>query len=213
MEESWYTGEVYVGITDAVFKPSSAIGHVKELSNCLNIKMADRHMLFVYTDGGPDHRLTYVSVQLFLIALFLNMDMDVLVACRTAPCNSWAKPVERIMSIINLVLQCEGVMRRKGGENFERCVATCNTLKDLRSKCNDFKSDVIDTLEPAKELISNVIKRLQLKGEKFQIFHSATDSEINSFWEILLSNVTKQDTTKKSLDKLPLLKQYIQLCF
>ena len=215
MEESWYTGEVYVGIKDAVFEPSSAIRHVKELSNCLNIKMADRHMLFVYTDGGPDHRLTYVSVQLSLSALFLNMDLDVLVACRTAPCNSWANPVERIMSIINLGLQCVGVMRRKGGENFERCVATCNTLKDLRSKCNDFKSNVIDTLEPAKELISNVIKRLQLKGEKFQIFHSATDSEINSFWEILLnieSNLTKQDTTKKSLDKLPLLKQYIQHC-
>lgn len=62
----------------------------------------------MYTDGGPDHRLTYVSVQLSLIAIFLELDLDVLIAARTAPNYSWANPVERIMSIINLGLQCVG---------------------------------------------------------------------------------------------------------
>ena len=50
--------------------------------------MIEQHALFIYSDGGPDHRLTYVSVQLSLIALFLNLDLDLLVAARTAPSHS-----------------------------------------------------------------------------------------------------------------------------
>ncbi len=34
-------------------------------------------MLF-YTDGGPDHNVTFISVQLSLIALFLQHDLDML---------------------------------------------------------------------------------------------------------------------------------------
>lgn len=37
-------------------------------------------MLCVYTDGGPDHRVTYVSVKLSLIALYLKLDLDYLLA-------------------------------------------------------------------------------------------------------------------------------------
>ena len=47
-----------------------------------------RTILFIYFDGGPDQRLTYVSVKLSLIALFLNLNLDFLVACRTAPNHS-----------------------------------------------------------------------------------------------------------------------------
>ena len=61
-------------------------------------------VLFVYTDGGPDHRLTYISVQISLICLFKKLDLDYLCACRTAPYHSWRNPVERIMSVI--ILDC-----------------------------------------------------------------------------------------------------------
>ena len=73
----------------------------------------ERHALFIYSDGGPDHRLTYVSVHLSLIALFFNLNLDLVVAARTVPSHSWANPVERVMSTINLGLQCVGVMRKK----------------------------------------------------------------------------------------------------
>ena len=39
----------------------------------------------IYSDGGPDHRLTYHSVQLSLISVFVNLDLDMLFAARTAP--------------------------------------------------------------------------------------------------------------------------------
>ena len=63
------------------------------------------YILFVYSDGGPDHRLTYLTVQLSLIALFMNLDFDVLIAGQNGPSHSWAYPVERIMAIVNLGLK------------------------------------------------------------------------------------------------------------
>jgi len=76
----------------------------------------------MYSDGGPDHRLTYNSVKLALISLFIELDLDMLIALRTAPSNSWANPVERIMSIVNIGLQGVGVMRTKVGDEFEKAV-------------------------------------------------------------------------------------------
>jgi hypothetical protein len=55
-----------------------------------------------------------------IIALFLEMDLDCLIALHTAPSNSWANPVERIMSIVNMGLQGVGVMRRKVNDDFEK---------------------------------------------------------------------------------------------
>lgn len=76
----------------------------------------------MYTDGGPDHRVNYLSVKIALIALFRDLNLDILIALRTAPSNSWANPVERVMSIINIGLQGVGVMRRKMSNEFEKLV-------------------------------------------------------------------------------------------
>ncbi len=84
-EGSWYRENVYVGIKEAAFEPQSPLQHAVELRSCIQSRMNDRHILFVYSDGGPDHRLTYLSVQLSLIALYLTMILDALVAARTAP--------------------------------------------------------------------------------------------------------------------------------
>ena len=99
-EGSWYTGKVLVGIKDAVFQASSPLRHAAELHSLLLTRIGSKSILCIYSDGGPDHRLTYVSVQLSLIAL--NLNLDFLIACRTAPNHSWKNPVERLMSIINL---------------------------------------------------------------------------------------------------------------
>ena len=94
--------------------------------------MFSKSVLFLYTDGGPDHRLTYVSVQLSLICLFLKLDLDFLCAGRTAPYHSWKNPVERIMSLLNLGLQCVALARDEMPEEFEMEVTKCNNLAELR---------------------------------------------------------------------------------
>ena len=46
-------------------------------------------ILFVYTDGGPDHRSTYWSAKLAHIATFIALDLDMLIATMTASSHSF----------------------------------------------------------------------------------------------------------------------------
>lgn len=94
VDGSWYQGKVFIGFKN---EASSPIRHATELYSSLLGRIGSKSMLYLYTDGGLDHRLTYASVQLALIALFQNLNLDILVAGRTAPHNSWRNPIERMM--------------------------------------------------------------------------------------------------------------------
>ena len=110
-----------------------------------------------------------MSVQLSLIALFRNLNLDCLVACRTAPNHSWKNPVERMMSIVNLGLQCVGLMRDKMSDDFEWAVSNCNNLDHLRRATDKRKPEVAASVKPAVDLLHSVIKRLELKGRAFEV--------------------------------------------
>ena len=198
-----------------LFKPLRHL-HATELHSLMLTRMDAKSILCIYSDGGPDHRLTYVSVQLSLIALFLNLDLDFLVACRTAPNHSWKNPVERMMSIINLGFQCVGVMRSKGSDEFEATIQNCNSLKELRKVCDLSQGDVRKSLQPTIDVLKSILCRLDLKGEAFETYEAADDSEIESFWEILQqvdSTLTASDTTKKAIkNKTALLHFYNHCC-
>ena len=58
-EGSWYIGEVFVGLKDAVFQVSSPLRHAAELYSLLLTRMGSKSILCIYSDGGPDHRLTH----------------------------------------------------------------------------------------------------------------------------------------------------------
>lgn len=144
--DSWYNGYVHVLLKEAAFEPSSAVRHACELSKIIKSKYAIvPPIMFLYTDGGPDHNLTHVAVQLSVIALFLSLDLDFVCAARTCPYQSWRNPVERVMSILNLGLQCIGLMRERMDEDFEKVSSRCNSLADLR-KLGEVNSDFVDAV-------------------------------------------------------------------
>ena len=62
-------------------------------------------VLHLYSDGGPDHRTMYVSVQAALLALFPQHNLDFLVAAYTAPMSSYRNTAELAMALLNLALQ------------------------------------------------------------------------------------------------------------
>ena len=93
-DQSFYSGNVTILLKDDVYQSSSAFRHAAEMKNLLGKKV--KPVLIIFSDGGPDHRLTYDSVKLSLIAIFRELDQDILVA------GSWSNPVEKIMSILNL---------------------------------------------------------------------------------------------------------------
>lgn len=87
-EDSFYRGQIYVTFKDSIFQPSTPFRHVVELQHILKAKEERKPRLFMYTDGGPDHRVTYGAVKLSLTVLFKRMNLEFLVACRTAPGHS-----------------------------------------------------------------------------------------------------------------------------
>ena len=188
--ESWYGGQVFVLTKDSAFEPSSPLRHACELANTLHNVNFNAPILFLYTDGGPDHRLTYVSVQLSLICLFLQLDLDYLCAGRTAPFHSWRNPVERIMSLLNLGLQCVGLARKEMPEKYEAEGARCNSLLELRKiaeKTPQFPVEVKDSLSPVHILLSTIFSRLDLKGKCVKSVAAASQDELTSFWSAIMA--------------------------
>ena len=187
---SWYDGNVFVSLKDAAFEPSSPMRHMAELYSLLSSQRDQKRVLLLYTDGGPDHRVTYVSVQLALIAIFKLLDLDFLCAVRTAPCHSWRNPVERIMSTVNFGLQCVGLMWEKMDDSFESEVSKCKSLKELREAAkrrSGFQEEAIDSVSHVKVLLTQIFERLQLKGKKFTIFSAASPQSIEEMWKELQS--------------------------
>jgi hypothetical protein len=152
-EGSFYRGQVYVGVKNLVLEPTSLIRHATELWKILTDEEQHRKpILCIYTDGGPDHRLTYLSVQLSLVCLFLTGDFDMIVAVRTPPMSSWKNPPERIMSILNLALQTVGLMRANVDDDGERRLKSANSVGQLRELAKDhvMKQHMEDSIEPVK---------------------------------------------------------------
>jgi hypothetical protein len=95
--------------------------------------------MVIYTDGGPDHNNKHTSVRLGLLALFLELDLDTMVVMRTAPTQSWANPVERVMSVVNLGLQGDALSRRGMDEDYKKIFKKCKGMKAVRQAACDFE--------------------------------------------------------------------------
>uniref|UniRef100_A0A1X7VKI3 Uncharacterized protein n=1 Tax=Amphimedon queenslandica TaxID=400682 RepID=A0A1X7VKI3_AMPQE len=216
ISDSWYSGSVYVGVKDLIFEPSSPFRHHTELFSVLKQVSLDKPVLFVYSDGGPDHRVTYLYVQLSLIALFLNLDLEYLCVGRTAPYHSWCNSVERIMSIINLGLQCVELARFKMSDEFEKEVSKCSSLTDLRRRLFQRKEDVKQSLSPLKSTLHSIFTRLILHDEAFQVYESASEKEISEFWICLIaldSTIEKGSIFRKeTINQHPSICDFLRHC-
>ena len=205
IEGSWYDGQVCVILKEVAFQPSSPMRHGTELNSWLTMEIGDKSILFLCNDGGLDHRVTYVSTQLSLIALFLNLNLDLLCAARTAPNQSWRNPVERMMSIVNLGLQSVGLMRKEMSSDAEKALKNCNSLKQIRSAGAEYKNEVAESIKQPIDLVSDIMRRLELKGKHFENESACSDDELEAFWEVLLQIepfLSQDDTSRdKTKDK------------
>lgn len=216
IEESFYTGQVYVGLKDPIFEPSSALRHAAELNSIIASRNLDHPVLVIYTDGGPDHNVTFLKTKLALISLYLSCNFDMLVAVRTAPYHSWKNPCERVNCILNIGLQAIGLMRSPMSEEHEKRLATCNSMKEIRDLADQHLQEALhDSLESVKLLMSSTFQRLSLKGKPFHIFEAASEHQMDGLWNVvgdLDPNLEPKMKAKKDISKCQALKAFMDHC-
>lgn len=76
LSESWYRGKPMIILKDAIFEASSAFRHVADLIKNIEQPDTQKPIMFIGTDGGPDHNVTSIQVMLSYVALFLELDLD-----------------------------------------------------------------------------------------------------------------------------------------
>ena len=239
LHDSWHRGKVSITIRDAVFNSTNAWKHCSQLAlrlirqsaKKLNIleptslktfflltrEEKQKIMLFIpsvlliSTDGGGDHKNTFVRNKAAYASLFKFLDLDELVIFRNAPNGSWINPVETSMGSLNLGLMHLALERDKcRSDMVEKIVTNCNSMSDLRSKAKtnpnveeEFKrclKDVITTLESRFRMIES-------GGEGFvNVEHPACNIDDVAFLQHHLCETTDYRldvTTTKEANKLP----------
>ena len=101
--------------------PSSPIRHATELL-AMNKKLNKKPDAFAlaFTDGGPDHNISFMNVMISWLAYFILSGCDSLVVGRTAPTQSWTNPAERVMFVLNLAISTCALARTMMGGEFEK---------------------------------------------------------------------------------------------
>jgi hypothetical protein len=133
------SGTVHVFLKDSIFEASSPARHTAELGRLIKEMFPLAVAIILFTDGGPDHNCKHTSVRLGLLSLFFELDLDTMVVMRTAPTQSWANPVERVMSVLNLGLQGVALSREvMADESHEREFKKCNGMSAVRKVANEY---------------------------------------------------------------------------
>jgi hypothetical protein len=168
------------------------------------------------TDGGPDHRVTFETVKLSLVQLFIQLDLDMLVALRTAPNHSWMNPAERCMSILNLALQHVALARTEMDSAYENSVkhkCSLNAVRNLANIKTGFREAFAESVGNVVELVNARFKRMKLKNEYLETYTGIPDEEIQAsldvVGQILNSHFTVDMTTAdlRKIQNLQVMKQ------
>ena len=210
INQYFYQGKVNVTFKESVFQPISSFRFGIELIKTLEVNGFNRKLtphLFLVTDGGPEHSVTFHSVKIPLMVIFKELNLESLVAIRTAPGHSYLNIVERIMSILNIGFQNVALERSEVPSDEE--IKKCKNLSDLRSKpgikkdCQTSVALLINTLEQR-------ISRLALKDEPFNV-SIILDYIFFCYCDTTYENLFPQITALRAERKVELLKYSVIL--
>jgi len=214
-KNSFYCGKAFVALKDKVTQPSSALWHATELSQLLKSSTFNEDELAskpIIVNVGPDHRITFVSVQLSLICLFMSLDLDMLVVARTYPYQSWQNIVERVMSTLNLALMNIALARKELPQEQERLIYNKKTLTEVReviARYPEVNMALVDSMQQVLCTLSQRFSCMEFKGEPVRMNEACNDYDMKQFWEQLFMiqpNCHMRTLTRKFCQILSILK-------
>lgn len=215
---SFYHGDVHITIKDKIFQPSSPLRHATETVKIIREKHSDddvtsqQPILLRFTDGGPDHRTTYVSVQFASILEFIALDLDLFVACRTAPHQSYNNPAERVMALLNLGLQNVSLTRQEMDAGFEMQMKSLSSMRAIR---NCKRNSLIDALKSSMnapiQVVKDIFSRLKRSNGEVIVHDACSDNEMEDLKRVANLICEDFDTSKevKKFDGIPALKDFV----
>ena len=74
----------------------------------------------IYTDGGSEHNISFLNVQIGWLAYFILSRCDTLIVGITTPTQSWTNLGERVMSVLNMAMQNYALGRELMDDDFEK---------------------------------------------------------------------------------------------
>ena len=101
--------------------------------------------------------------------------------CRT---HSTSSQLEESCGENHVYNQSVGMMRSKT-QNYEDQLKSCKTttaIRELSSKIPSLKDEVLDSVEPAKVLLYDLIKRLKLKDRPFSTNFAVSEKDMEDIW-------------------------------
>ena len=167
------------------------------------------------SDGGPDHRVTFLSVKVSMIALFRSLDLDMHIAIRTCPYQSWTNLAERVISTLNLALQNVSLARAATDPELEVMIRNKGTLTELRhtiDKSPALASEIGDSMSPVIARLAQRFNQMKLKEESIRCFAAVSDEEINEYFKLLHfiePSLSQNNLTSTALQRSPALRQFL----
>ena len=76
-------------------------------------------------------------------------------------------------------------MRKEMSSDAKKALKNCNSLKQIRSAGAEYKNKVAESNKQPIDLVSDIMQRLELKGNHFEIETACSDDELEAIWEIL----------------------------
>ncbi|XP_078327779.1 uncharacterized protein LOC144623250 [Crassostrea virginica] len=214
IDKPFYRGKVTVVVNDSVFQSLNPMRHATALLKQIQNLQEKPKVVLKFSDGGTGHRTNLEHVKLAAICLFKELDVDLYVAARCAPGQSWINPAERIMSILNIGLQNCALSREKGSEKFEQTLSKCTSLDNIRSKREEIREEWEASLEPVRRTMENRFRKLALKDEPFQIMSPMQDNEIDYLSrhiDIMFPNMDKTKLVKSHTSKVEEYMKWVEI--
>ena len=205
-----------VGIKISATDLSTALRNATEVANVLIEKLDTKEalapVLILYTDGGPEHRTTFLSGQIGMICSQKYLDLDQVLAVRTAPGHSYRNSAEKINCLLNIGLYRIGCMRQQSTDPFfAQSLSRCTSLGDVRKlieKNSDRNTKLLkECCQPCINLISETFSRLELKDEP-----STHKEIIKLFTDVGFEGILKPKDTMTKFSQCPELTQYLSHC-
>ena len=219
--DTFYTGQPFVTNKNKVTQSSSALRHAAEMKDLICTHCSDDHgkskpILIIVSNGGPDHQVTFGSVEVASLALFRSLDLDMLICVRTCPYQSWQNIAERVMSTLNLALQNVSFERSAMSAEYEKAVKNKNTLTDIRqviSKDSGLEAAVQDSLAPPLALVGHRFMSMKIKDNCVKIGVPATEQNIDEIFQNVLfidPSIPRADHTAKGLQNSKSLHKFLK---